>query len=51
MAYIFRGLAYIKSSALAKKVVLKGNTILQYEPMGDCKTKKNAATEAKNNIQ
>jgi hypothetical protein len=31
--------------------VLKGNTMLQYEPIGDINTKKNAATEAKNNIQ
>lgn len=42
---------YIKSSALAKKVVLKGSTILQYEPIGDCNTMKNAATDIKNNTQ
>jgi hypothetical protein len=42
---------YIKSSALAKKVTLKGSTILQYAPIGDHSTTKNAATEIKNNTQ
>ena len=42
---------YIKSSAFAKKVVLKGNTMLQYDPIGENNTIKNTATEAKNNTQ
>jgi hypothetical protein len=41
---------YIKSIALAKKVQLNGNTIEQYPPPM-AYTPKNAATEAKNNIQ
>lgn len=44
------GFIYIKSSALAKKVQLKGNTIEQYPPP-TLYTKKNAATEARNNTQ
>jgi hypothetical protein len=52
MAYnFFLACVYIISSALAKKVVLRGNTMLQYEPIEDCNTKKNKATEAKNNTQ
>lgn len=43
--------AYIRSKALAKKVVLKGSTIEQYEPMGDHNTPKKAATDSKNNTQ
>ena len=42
---------YIKSSALAKRVVLKGSTIEQYEPIGENNTAKNATTDSKNNIQ
>jgi len=41
---------YIKSIAFAKKVTLNGNTIEQYPPP-ILYTKKNAATEAKNNTQ
>lgn len=44
-------LVYIKSRALAKKVVLNGNTIEQYAPRGEYNTKKKAATESKNSIQ
>jgi len=42
---------HIRSSALAKKVVLKGNTIDTYDPIGENKTIKKAATEIKNNTQ
>jgi hypothetical protein len=42
---------YSKSSALAKNVVLKGNTIEQYAPTGDKYTAKKPATESRNNIQ
>ena len=41
---------YIKSSAFAKKVQTNGNTIEQYPPPM-LYTKKNAATDTKNNIQ
>jgi hypothetical protein len=51
MAYKDLAAAYIKSSASAKNVTLKGNTIDTYEPHGDCNTKKNKATDSKNNIQ
>ncbi len=42
---------YIKSSAFAKKVTLKGNTIEQYEPIGEYNTAKKLATEARNKSQ
>ncbi len=45
-----RPFAYIIFKALARKVVLKGNTSEQYPPPM-LYTKKKAATEARNNIQ
>ncbi len=51
IAYKIRNVAYIKSSALAKKVTLKGSTMEQYDPNGDHSTAKKATTEIKNNIQ
>ena len=42
---------YIRSSALARKVVLNGSTMDTYEPIGDFNTIKKAATESKNNTQ
>ena len=41
---------YIRSSAAAKKVTLKGNIIEQYPPPIEY-TQKNAATETKNKSQ
>jgi hypothetical protein len=42
---------YSKSSALAKRVVLNGNTMEQYAPIGDIYTAKKPATESRNSIQ
>jgi len=42
---------YIRSSASAKKVQLKGSTIETHEPYGENNITKNNTTESKNNIQ
>ncbi len=51
MAYKELLKAYIRSSAKAKNVTLKGSTILTHWPMGENNTIKNIATEIKNNTQ
>ena len=51
MAYKVFDKVYIKSSASAKNVKLKGSTIETHEPYGEYNITKNNTTESKNNIQ
>lgn len=51
MAYKFLKKVYIRSSAKAKKVKLKGNIIDTQDPYGEKSMIKNKATVIKNNIQ
>ncbi len=51
MAYMIFKFAYMRSSAKAKKVKLKGNIIDTHDPYGEKSMIKNKATEIKNNTQ